>query len=757
MIGDGSVRARRQGKRWTVSISQLSMIVLLINVSLLCILGAFTLVRVGSVDTASRDLRHESALRELDRAIDTVVTEVGYVAYRVSHWDETRAQFENPSLYTFWRSEQLIRPDRLPTYVEALELYGENGQALAPALDSLLPAWISGPSEFIAKDREGNFYQAVVPIAPESDTDAAPVKGMLGVRVDLDAAALSLKHYRDLDPETLGFAIPPDEAIAPDRLRDYAVFELIPAANELDLTSVLREEVIWVLATCLLISTLGGLITQRMLARPLARLGACLESPDPERLLAPLPRSDSRVQLREVERLRSALDRFRSRVDELHSHLDRKNEQLAQLLRYDPLTGTRNRHAFEDDWARMHSVLAGHNVDVSYIVFDCDHLHAINTSYSHSTGDEVLRGVTRALRGALRDGDDLYRLGSDEFATVLVEANQDEAMGIARRCLEETQRYPFCDMGIREPIRLSAGVSHALGTDRLNLASLQRKADRALAAAKRPGTPRLVAYQSALDDQRLDSNRFINAVYRLMEGEDLLEIHYQPVVDAQTKEAVLYEALARVRDESGLILPCDFLPVVEFKGLEAEFDRLVIRQVLSDLDLGRLPPSTGVSINLSAALLMQHDMVEALAPLRKYLSDRDVMLEITETAMVTSLNQVSQRLMALREHGFTIALDDFGSGYSSLSYLSRMPVDVVKFDIGMIRDLVRDGTQRNIVRGMANLIRDAGYQLVAEGIECEELDRESVSAGFQYQQGFRLGKPMDLEHLARDARRAEAG
>ena len=479
----------RSRRRWTLSITQLWLVVLLINVTLLCALGAFTLVRVGSVDSASESLRAESALRELDRAIDTLVTEVGYVAYRVSHWDETRAQFDNSSLYTFWRTEQLIRPDRLPTYVEALELYDENGNSLAPAIDSLLPAWISGPSEFIAKDRKGNFYQAVVPIAPESETGAAPVEGMLGIRVDLDAAALSLKHYRDLDPETLQFAIPEGQAIDPDRLREFAMFELMPAAAQADLTGVLREEVVWALAACLLISTLGGLLTQRMLTRPLARLGASLESPDPEKLLAPLPRPESRLQLFEVERLRSALDSYRQRVDELHSHLDRKNEQVAQLMRYDPLTGTRNRRAFDDDWARMHSVLAGHSVDVACIVFDCDHLHAINASYGHSTGDEVLRGVTRALRGALRDGDDLYRLGSDEFVTVLVEASLDEAMAIARRCLEGTQNYPFTDLGIREPIRLSAGVSHALGNDRLELASLQRRADRALSAGEEAGRP----------------------------------------------------------------------------------------------------------------------------------------------------------------------------------------------------------------------------------------------------------------------------
>ncbi len=746
--------ANRGGKphRWsvaprTLSISQLTLIVLLINVLLLSILAGFTLVRVGTVNAASEDQRIEAARRELDRAVDTVVAEVKYVAHRVSRWDETRAQFENTSLYRFWRTQQLIHPDRLPTYVEALELYDENGRALAPAEDALLPAWIAGPGEFITKDRNGNFYQAVVPIAPESDTGAEPVRGLLGVRVDLDAAAKGLKHYRDLDPDSLSFSLPAGETIGPDRLRDYAVFELISPATSLDLAGALRKEIVTVFAACLLISTLGGIVTQRMLTRPMATLGASLEAPDPENLLAPLPRSDSKLRLKEVERLRTALNQYRHRVEELHSHLDSKNEQVAQLLRYDPLTGTRSRRAFDDDWASMHAVLAGHSVDVSCIMFDCDHLRAINASYNHTTGDEVLRGITRALRGALRDGDDLYRLGSDEFLVILVEAKLDYALSVGRRCLEEIQNYPFADLGVREPIRLSAGVSHALGTNRLDLASLQRRAERALTAAKRPGGSKLVAYQLSLDDKRLDSNRYINAAYRLMEGEKLLELVYQPIIDSKTRQTVIYEALARIRDETGLISPVDFLPIIAFKGLEAEFDHLVIEEALSDLDLGRLPETAGISINLSAGLLMQHDIVDVLAPLRKHLAKRTVMLEITETAMVTSLNQVSQRLMALREQGFTIALDDFGSGYSSLSYLSRMPVDVVKFDIGMVRDLGQEGSQRRIVLGMAKLIKDTGYRMVAEGIESKDLDQETARAGFHYQQGFRHGKPMERGQL----------
>jgi len=137
-----------------------------------------------------------------------------------------------------------------------------------------------------------------------------------------------------------------------------------------------------------------------------------------------------------------------------------------------------------------------------------------------------------------------------------------------------------------------------------------------------------------------------------------------------------------------------------------------------------------------------------LAPFRSHLSGRPIMLEITETAMVTSLNQVSHRLMALRKQGFTIALDDFGSGYSSLSYLSRMPVDVVKFDIGMIRELDQEGSQRRIVQGMANLLAETGYRLVGEGIESESLDRETAATGFHYLQGFRLGTPIDADQLA---------
>ncbi len=732
----------------TLSISQVSGIAVAINLVLLLGLGVFALIKLNGNEGSTENVRQQWAEQELALAVERVMTEVSYVAHRVARWDETRAQLVNPSLYTFWRSDQLIRPDWLPTYVEALELYDDDGRSLAPAADPLLPAWVSGPGEFVAVDSSGNFYQAFVPIAAERDSGAETPGGLVGIRVDLDQATRSLSHYRNLDPNSLGFILPEGESVSPELLIEFATFDLLQSASGPNLIDVLKQRAIEVLGVCLVISTLAGLIVQRMLQAPLAHLEAYLGSNDPGQLLAPPPQSTLPIRLREVERLNSALEHYRRRLNELHNRLDSKDQQLQALLRHDPLSSCGNRRAFEDDWTHMLSVLAGRRVDVSFILFDCDHLKAINSTYGHEAGDEVIRGIGRALRSALRDGDRLYRLGSDEFVTILVEASLQQALELGAGCLDEMQRVTFQRFGIREPVRISAGVSHALGSDRVGLAGLHRRADRALIEAKRPGGPKLVAHAPTMEDLSVNSNRFINAVYRLMEGEDILELFYQPVIDAGSGSPILYEALARVRDDAGIIGPGDLLPVIEIKGLTAEFDRLVLARLLCDLDDVRLPRVNGVSVNLSAAFLMQHDVVETLAPLQQHLACRNLILEVTETALITSLNQVSDRLAVLRNQGFTIALDDFGSGYSSLSYLSRMPVDVIKFDIGMVRDLAHQGSQRDIVRGMAQLVADAGYRLVAEGVESSDIEAEAVNAGFQYLQGFLFGQPMELDGLA---------
>ena len=165
-----------------------------------------------------------------------------------------------------------------------------------------------------------------------------------------------------------------------------------------------------------------------------------------------------------------------------------------------------------------------------------------------------------------------------------------------------------------------------------------------------------------------------------------------------------------------------------------------------DLEAGIIPLGTGVSINLSAASLIQADLDRHIVGLLPYLHSHTIVLEITETSFISHLNQATENLKELQRLGFIIALDDFGSGYSSIRYLANMPVDIVKFDIAMIHTMQESTRNRKIVEHIAKMIRDAGYQLVAEGIEDQKTLELVIEMGATHAQGYYFDKPVRLPH-----------
>jgi EAL domain-containing protein (putative c-di-GMP-specific phosphodiesterase class I) len=238
------------------------------------------------------------------------------------------------------------------------------------------------------------------------------------------------------------------------------------------------------------------------------------------------------------------------------------------------------------------------------------------------------------------------------------------------------------------------------------------------------------------------------AVYdAVIHGRGLL-MHYQPIVDLQSGAICHYEALVRISQDDELIQPSNIFPVIEARRLEVELDRAVIRQVQADLKAGRVQPGTGVSINLSGPTLVHEQVCNWLAGFQPHLKDYRVMIEVTETALITQIGLANENLACLHGQGFEIALDDFGSGYSSVRYLASMPVDVVKFDISLIQGLL-DETQGNIVSHLAQMILESGHQLVAEGIEDAATLHAVREAGFVRGQGYLVGRPSEKASRAR--------
>ena len=189
----------------------------------------------------------------------------------------------------------------------------------------------------------------------------------------------------------------------------------------------------------------------------------------------------------------------------------------------------------------------------------------------------------------------------------------------------------------------------------------------------------------------------------------------------------------------------EIFPVAENLFLEAELDLAVLKKIEDDLKNKLIPSATGVSINFSAAVFSQPDLIQRLLPLKAYLADYAIIFEVTEKTLIADLNMVSMKLNELRHHGFEIALDDFGTGYSSIRYLANMPIDIVKFDISMTRQLTAEDRARAIISGTAEVILKAGFKLVAEGIENVELQNLVIDMGATHMQGYALGKPERLD------------
>ena len=731
----------------SLSISLYTTLFIGIFLLVLGVLGLVTYREVLRLEEEFHNASQVKAAKEIEQAIEAVIKDIGQHTREYANWEEVLQQLQNPVFYPVWRKYQAIDHTILPEYVVEVSLYDEQGKALENADRSTLPNRLKttqSDSSLIVT----NGVPMVISVAPVPNPKDEKPLGYIAMRSEFYPEFFRLGRFNHINQKSILFNFGRNEAIAwpdvPDRIQYLLLSDpLAEALKQVMAKSVIRLAVMLAVFALLVFPVAACLIGRpiRLISQHIDVLRRHTYLPIPDSL-------EKRLPIKELDKVRKSLNDYHRQLHEVNTSLDEKNKELWELAHHDPLTGVGNRRAFDEYCREVTHIFSNSRSMLSLVLIDVNHFKAINDTYGHQIGDEVLIAISHTVRAVLRKGEQLFRLGGDEFAAMLIDCPPREAQLIAERCQQAIANHPFERLGIKEPVRISIGLSHANADTPVSLFSLQWQADVAMYTAKRPGRSHIAHFTPEMEEraQGLLSSCANSAVYEAITQGTGLVMYYQPIVSLEDGCIQYYEALARIVHEGEMIMPSHIFPLVEARRLELDLDRRIIDKISTDLRVRIIPPGTGISINLSAPALIDSEIIQRLAALKPLMQDYRMVLEITETALITQLQIATKHLGQLKWMGFQIALDDFGSGYSSLRYLAQMPVDIVKFDITLTQ-LVDDRSQQPILKHLTKMIDEAGYQLVAEGIESKSLAEKLRRLGFQWGQGSHFGEPRIPERL----------
>lgn len=425
----------------------------------------------------------------------------------------------------------------------------------------------------------------------------------------------------------------------------------------------------------------------------------------------------------------------------LSKHLQTRSDELEELATTDSLTGLMNRYQFQIELKKTLKVATPSEKVVLFLI-DMDGFKDINDTLGHATGDEVLIAIGNRLKLAIGDRACVARLGGDEFC-ILIQgiANPSEADDIARQLFDVlVGRYYLKDV----EVTLGTSVGYALCPDHsMNHVNILSFADTAMYHAKN-NQLQFASYQSEMTDE-LRTHRQMNEQLAIALENDELYLDYQPQFNA--KKNIIYgtEALLRWRPDGGsTVSPTDFIPLLESTGRILPVSKWVIHEACrQQAEWKTRGLDVSMAVNISALQFKDVDFVDSvIRPIEKFnISPQKIELEITEGILVENVDQVTSKLMQLKNLGCRISIDDFGTGYSSLAYLRQFPLDKLKIDRAFVKDipLQDDGVIASGIVMLAELLK---LDVIAEGIETDEqLDFLRKIGCVQYQ-GYLFGKPV---------------
>jgi diguanylate cyclase (GGDEF)-like protein len=511
---------------------------------------------------------------------------------------------------------------------------------------------------------------------------------------------------------------------------DASVRELERAANR-------SLVAMWGLAGLgLVFVVLAYVLFERVVLRPVERVADALTVTAKGANEPPLDESG----VREVRRLVSAFG-------DMHRQVQLRQTALEHQALHDALTGLPNRSLLGDRLRHALQSAARANQRVGLLLLDLDRFKEINDTLGHQVGDVLLQQVSARLLGLVRQSDTVARLGGDEFAVVVADANEAQLAALAARINSALdQKFEVNRQGLYVGVSIGIAVYPDHGRD---AAALIRQADVAMYVAKRTNKG-FVFYDERQDEHSRDQLALV-ADLRTAIATDQLELHYQPKVDVQKGRVIGMEALLRWNHlEQGPISPDRVARLAEQTGMIASLTAWVIRRALAESrSLVAARPGLHVAINVSPWNLQDPDFPAQVHALLEEAGAHAAVLtfEITESAVMADPLGAKVILDALTETGVKFAVDDFGTGFSSLGYLKRLPVSELKIDKSFVIDMLNDANDAAIVRSTIELGHSLGLRVAAEGVENDETWTRLREQRCDTAQGMFFGAPMPMPRL----------
>lgn len=423
-----------------------------------------------------------------------------------------------------------------------------------------------------------------------------------------------------------------------------------------------------------------------------------------------------------------------------------------QASSYDQLTNVPNRLFIREKLQLATDAVKVSDICMALAVLDVDHFKFFNDAHGNSTGDAVLKALARRMFENYEPEHSVGRLGADEFMLILRGDLNGNNLDSALHSLLDLVRAPLTVDEKQYSLSVSIGVSLISKKGSCDPDTIMQQADAALYRAKFEGGDRYKVFTADLERSLLQRRSTEELLRESLHNKEKLHVYYQPKVDLNSNRVTGCEALARIQDQQDrLIPPNEFIPIAEETGLIIQLGRLVLEKACKDCrDWLKKGLDIPVSVNISAVQCLNEDLVQMIGDVLYVtgLPAEYLELEVTETAFIRDFDKTLDKFRLLKEIGVKLAIDDFGKGYSNLTYLRRMDVDMLKIDMSYVKGMLNNQRDYEIVKTIVNLGQSMQLDLVAEGVESTEHVDALLKLGCHLGQGYLYARPLPIKQFS---------